>query len=312
MAQRFVRLPRDFHKWPRIACVNDVREVVPGSYLDRRHIAPARVAVINALLDQEPVRELFETWGTRGGLLAEAEKLAAVRVTSRATINSAFGIQGDSMPSKQQHARMHAALASDDPKHQAARSALAAFASARITFAENVCAAYARHMNDAIRFALRYALDYPWLAVEVVAAFHRCLLAVAGQTVSAELWPQPDPPGATRFTFARRPGETPAEAVRRLSALVREVRRGLALEQRTPQGRRRLPKREGEPIAQWCQWLVRHRVGGESIRYLAMENHARQHSREDFADCDCRSTIKADIRKAEALLKTTRYRFASQ
>ena len=97
------------------------------------------------------------------------------------------------------------------------------------------------------------------------------------------------------MSFSTRPGESVEEAADRLVGEFGNSFEKL-LEPIPPTGT--VPHRTGESLERYGKWLCRHKVGGKSIRSLAIS---------EFGSPDRRKDVNYGLKRAEDLLDMTLY-----
>jgi hypothetical protein len=276
---------------PTLADPLQINEALIGkTEADNTRHGVARAAFMNALLKDERVRSLFQSWQTRFGLVGRLRALESVFSLSDfpAALENSHDETTD--PGALQLTADDFERAADDLGDAIRRLPAATLAEEAAAFVANTL-----------------GLTWAWLALEIVRAF---LADVWGQPlrrfgrriqIRFEVDSSPPAPALEIPAFTTRPGERFGAAVERLNEHMRSAFEKLAEAAHQPP----LPRgRVRGNDARNAEWFYRVRIRGETVSALAREYHAR---RKHVCSGDDRKTIREGIQAAERVLALGQY-----
>jgi hypothetical protein len=111
-----------------------------------------------------------------------------------------------------------------------------------------------------------------------------------------------DPPAPNfRWSFRKRAGETESDIVARFVSEANAAYEQLIAACQV-QGHVEIGRMRTNEVPTYAAWYYRHQVCKEPIRSIAQQHHKEKRHKKSFAMCDCRSTIRTGVKKAEDLI----------
>jgi hypothetical protein len=241
-----------------------------------------RSAFMNALLQDERVRDLFDTWWQRVGGPEKARAIAEV-LRERMEMLS---------------------RAKDAPQGEADR-AIESIAADLQRMREALVADLASCpdlVSESFAFVKSVGLPWPWVGTDLMKCFVIGTAAsVFNEQIEFRTWVEDDDPPAValEFHFATREGETVGQALARLSEDVDLFRRKLAV---PPRPRGTIPKATVRALQRNAIWFYRAEVMGEPILSIARSEFDEDGPKR-------RKDVRGGIARAKQLLGLVQYEF---
>ena len=256
-----------------------------------------RTAFMEEFWKDERVQALVSRWAQRTGLEERALRLA--RAGDRLAELAGLDSRGELMGRDE--------LIIDEDQLQEVQEAMAEYQVAFDAYVERLSHPDEETdvdvFGEAREFITNLGLPYPWLAIELIGYTYHAISGMAlGRVMQIDSWYEPAAPSevnapSTSMTFQTEEGESVEEAVGRL---LREAEDTVEKLLEPLPARGRVPDRTIPVLERNARWLYRHKVKGESIRSIAIN---------EFGSSDRRKDIYDGIQRAEELLELTQYTF---